>query len=47
MAALRKWMAIQDSDKPELSRQTTDTQQKIAGQFENLGSPSWCVSILE
>ena len=47
MAALRKWMAIQDSDKPELSRQTTDTQQKIASQIQNLGAPSWCASILE
>ena len=28
MAALRKWMAIQDSDKPELSRQTIDARQK-------------------
>jgi hypothetical protein len=47
MAALRNWMAIQDSDEPKLSRQTIDAQQKIASQIENLGAPSWCASILE
>jgi hypothetical protein len=46
MAALRKWMAIQDSDKPELSRQTIDAQKKVSSQIETLGAPSWCASIL-
>jgi hypothetical protein len=46
MAALRKWMAIQDSDKPELSRQTAVAQKKIAAQIEKAGAPSWCASIL-
>jgi hypothetical protein len=46
MAALRKWMAIQDSDKPELSRQTIDSQKKMSSQIETLGAPSWCASIL-
>ena len=46
MAALREWMDIQDSDKPELSRQTNAAQQKIASQIQKLGSPSWCASIL-
>jgi len=40
MAALRKWMAIQDSDKPELSRQTIDSQKKMSSQIETLGAPS-------
>jgi hypothetical protein len=47
MAALRKWMAIQNEDNLELSRQTTDAQQKIASQIEKLGAPAWCASILE
>jgi hypothetical protein len=46
MVALRKWMAIQDSDKPELSRQTIDAQKKVSSQIETLGAPSWCASIL-
>ena len=46
MASLRKWMAIQDSDKPELSRQTAAAQKKIAAQIEKTGAPSWCASIL-
>jgi hypothetical protein len=46
MAALRKWMAIQDSDKPQLSRQTIDAQKKVSSQIEALGAPSWCASIL-
>jgi hypothetical protein len=41
MAALRKWMAIQDSDKPELSRQTIDAQKKVSSQIETLGAPSY------
>ena len=32
MAALRNWMAIQDSDKPELSHQTIDAQKKVSSQ---------------
>jgi hypothetical protein len=47
MAALRKWMAIQNADNLELSRQTTDAQRKIASQIEKLGAPAWCASILE
>ena len=47
MAALRKWMAIQNADNLELSRLTTDAQQKIASQIEKLGAPAWCASILE
>ncbi len=47
MAALRKWMAIRDSDKAELSRQMIDATQKMSAQIEKLGAPSWCASILE
>ena len=47
MAALRKWMAIQDSDKTELSRQTIDATQKTSTQIEKVGAASWCASILE
>jgi hypothetical protein len=46
MIALRKWMAIQESDKPELSRLTSDAQKKVSSQIETLGAPSWCASIL-
>jgi hypothetical protein len=46
MAALRKWMAIQESDKAELARETIDATQKMSTQIEKLGAPSWCASIL-
>ena len=46
MTALRKWMAIRDSDKSEVSRQTVDAERKMSTQIETLGASSWCASIL-
>jgi hypothetical protein len=46
LVALRAWMAIQDADKAELSRQTADTERKMTAQIKSLGDVAWCANIV-
>jgi hypothetical protein len=46
MAALRAWMAIQDADKAELSRQMADAERKMAAQIKASSPSAWCAAIV-